>query len=248
MNELPIKPGTCFSVLSSSFEFWRKHLGVLLLVVAAPVILSAIPALTFPQMDRFSDYDVSKAFVHQHLLAAFIFAFILFYFYGFIVHRVHTMMYQSKATVAQSLLVAAKKLPYLIIALFIFNVTVFAGMLVLIIPGIAFAVLLSLYFVVIVVDNDNPFSGFKHSWMLVTEHWFHVFGIFAILMVTIFVVSGGIDFLAKALWVIPHPSGQGLLHLGNRLVRMFVGALFYSFFVVVQMMVYHDLKLRQKSS
>jgi len=245
MFEMPTQPQTAFRVLYSGLKFWGSHLGQLCLVTAVAMVLGSLPGFFFPELNSL-EHHIKTQFVEENMLFVFIFGIVMFFIFGFIVHRVHSLMYKTNASISSSFWMALRRLPVLIVALAIYNVVVIAGFMALIIPGVAFSVLLSLYFVLIMTDDLGPFSAFKESWRLVTGDWFHSFVVLTVMSIVIVALSLLVKLGTRDIWIIVHPAGDGILYLGNRIIRIISGMLFYGVFVSILLMLCHDLKLRKK--
>ncbi len=243
MFKLPKKPLNVFQILKAGLSFWQQNLMALCGLTLTAMILSAIPAFLFPPLNSFNP-DVLTKFVDERIELVLLFSVIMFLVFAFIIHRVHAMMFQLKTTWVNSVKVAVFKLPALIVALVIFYVLVMIGFMLFIIPGIGLSILLSLYFLLIVVENLGPIQAFKKSWALVSDHWFHTFFVIVIMSTVIATLSFLIKTGSQDLWVIAHPFGEGVFHLGNRIIRIVSGTLFYGVFCSILLMLYHDLTLR----
>lgn len=247
MFTMPTKPQNAFRVLLSGLKFWGSHWGQLCLVTVVAMALGSLPGFFFPELNSF-DAKITTQFVEEHIVFVFLFGIIMFFIFGFIVHRVHSLMYETKASVGASVWMAIKRLPILIAALVIYDIVVLAGFMLFIIPGVAFSILLSLYFVLIMTDNLGPLSAFKESWHLVTDDWFHSFVVLTIMTIVLVSLSLLVKMGTRDIWVIVHPAGYGVLDLGNRILRIVSGMLFYGVFVSILLMLCHDLKLRKAQS
>lgn len=243
MFALPKQPQNVFKLLLTSLKFWKAYIGDLLLVILVTAIIGTIPAFFVPKR-ALGIHDLTLKFTLKHWAFVLLFFIVMFYLFAFVALRIYALMYQNKTPMLNSFCVALKKLPYLIAAVFIYEITVFIGMLFFVIPGIGLAILLSMYFILIVIEDKNLISGFKSSWLMVTENWWHAFVTILILTMIVFIMTLAVGELSAGMWVMVHPSSQGQLDLGTRIVRILADMIFYPFYVTVMMMLYHDLKLR----
>lgn len=243
MYVLSKKPQTIYQVFLSSLKFWKEYFWQLLFSVFITVLFGSLPAFIVPRLPMIT-LDMLFQFVSNnwHFILAYLI--IMIFLMGFVIHRAYALMYKTKATTLNSFYLALKKLPYLIIALVIYDITVFLGVIAFVIPGVGFIVLLSMYFIVIMVENANPFSGFKKSWLMVTNYWWHVFAVLLLLTVFTYIASYLVGRLSVDLWVIAHPIGQGHLGLGTRLLRLIADLIFFPYYLTTLMVLYQDLKIR----
>lgn len=244
MFTMPKKPQNCFGVLLTSLQFWKTHYKQLLLTVLASIILGAIPGLIFPKINV-TTYSTVLTIILKYWWCLPIFLIVMFFLFGFVLHRVYCIINKKDEPIIHSLFVALKKLPYLIIAYFIYVIVVSAGLLVFIIPGIGFLILLSMYFPLIVVEDKGPISAFKRSWDLTTKAWWHTFFVFLILTTVIILASIFIHRISDDLWLLAHPMG-GTLPIVHRLLKFVLDMIFFPLYVTSIMILLEDLRLRQQ--
>lgn len=247
MFTLAEKPLKVLQIFRSSINFWRLNYLKLFLAVLITVLVGSLPAFIVPTMPVLTR-EMLLGFVEKYWLIIVCYSITMFFLYSFVVHRIYSLMYQTHKTTLQSFLTALKKIPYIASALVLYDFSIFLGFLAFIVPGFVIIILLSMYFIVITVEDKNPISGYKTSWLMVTDFWWHAFWVQLLLMIIIFAVDGIVGALASNIWIIAHPLGQGHLILGTRIIRIAVDLITFPFFVSTQMMLYHDLKLRNKNT
>lgn len=245
MFTLPTEPQNCFGVLESSLKFWKTHYTKLLLTVLASIILGSIPGLIFPKV-TLATYHITMKIILMNWWYVLVFLVVMFFLFGFILHQVYCLLNNKKTTIRESLLIALKKLPYLIISYFIYVAVVTVGLFAMLIPGIGLLILLSMYLPLIIIENKGPISGFKESWDLTNNEWTHTFFVLLILTIAIILATMFINLIGNELWVFAHPAGYGVLPLGHRILKIAVDMVFFPIYVTTIMMLLHDLQLRQQ--
>ena len=89
----------------------------------------------------------------------------------------------------------------LLVALLV-GLTVAVGFLLLIIPGIAFLVLLSVTIPVLVVENRRGTEAMRRSWNLVRGSFWHAFGVIVVAFLITAIVSGILGALGGSNWFV----------------------------------------------
>lgn len=246
MFQLPKEPQSPITIVLNSCRLWKNNVRKLLLLAFISVVFGTFPSFVV------QEFNIAHPVLAAHHLQSFIldnfvsfslFIVVTFYLFATLLYRTHMLINDLEGGIGKALWVALKRIPYLVIALVLYAIVVSAGMALLVIPGIGLMILLSMYFVLIVVDNKTPITAFKESWLLVTEEWVHTFITLLLILAILFVFVIPVDWFAEELWTITHPSG-GNIWIGHHLLRMAIGLLFYPFFCSALLVLLNDLKVR----
>jgi hypothetical protein len=108
------------------------------------------------------------------------------------------------------------------------------GLILLIIPGIIFAVKLSVSIPALVVENRRGTAAIGRSWNLTTGHFWHVFGTWIIAYIITWIVAGILAAIAGSNWFV-----QGLLVSIGSIITM-------PFMALVTVLLYLDLRVRKE--
>lgn len=247
MYTLSKKPQNICQIFLSSLNFWRQYYCQMLIAMLITVLFGTLPGLILPRMEHITR-EMTFHFIITNWYFYLAYVIIMLFLFGFVVHRVYSLMYQTHATTCDSFCAVLKKLPYLIVALVIYDIVIFLGVVAFLIPGIGLMVLLSMYFIVIIVEGANPIQGFKRSWLMITDNWWHTFAVLFILTIGTYLISYIIGQLSVDLWVVIHPIGRGHLGLGNRICRIIADLILLPYFISTLMVLYQDLKIRKQES
>jgi hypothetical protein len=108
------------------------------------------------------------------------------------------------------------------------------GLILLIIPGIIFAVKLSVSIPALVVENRRGTAAIGRSWNLTTGHFWHVFGTWIIAYIITWIVAGILAAIAGSNWLV-----QGILVSIGSIITM-------PFMALVTVLLYLDLRVRKE--
>jgi hypothetical protein len=112
---------------------------------------------------------------------------------------------------------------------------IWAGLLLLIVPGIMFAVRWSMALPACVVEGLGPLTSMKRSAELTKGHRWKLFGVFLLLMIVSWIVGWLIGFVLR-------PTDLVIANIGS----VIWSAAWTAFWYVVLVMIYHDLRVAKE--
>jgi len=251
MYSLPQQPSSIGKILDQSFrlfaEGFPKVIGFSLILALIGVVFTlqvghlsvqSVPAAQPP------DEDVGALVAR---FAAVIVAYIVvsFVFYGAILVRLDNLVRQHPDTFTGALGVAGKRLPALLLATLLYPVAVVLGSVLLLVPGVILMMSLSLYPVIVIVEERGGYAALKASHQLIWGLWWRTVSIYmvpGILMMIFYTVVIGIG-----VWTTDataQPGSFGFLDILSNVVSGLVMPYFYALAYVV----YHDLRLRKSGA
>ena len=95
-----------------------------------------------------------------------------------------------------------KRLGSVILVSLLVGLAILGGLILLIIPGIIFAVLLCVSVPVLIVENRRGSEAMSRSWNLVKGHFWHALGVIFVAGIIVGIVSGIIGAIGGSEWVI----------------------------------------------
>ncbi|MBI5448614.1 MAG: hypothetical protein HY939_07845 [Gammaproteobacteria bacterium] len=140
----------------------------------------------------------------------------------------------------------AIKTPLLVFSGFLAILSLFVGFILFILPGIYIFVVLFLFYPLVILEDNNPFKDFIHSFSLIKHHWWRTFFSLTlpIFLLTTFSLS-----CSKLLAYSLTPAHADTLRLSLRFLfqTLFMSVLF-PWFCIQTLAVLHDLRLRRATA
>ena len=155
---------------------------------------------------------------------------------AFILYGAFQQMLGRRFSTGESLAVAlARFLPIIGLSICV-GIAVFFGLLLLIVPGIIWALMWSIGVPVCVVERLGPFQSMGRSAALTKGHRWKIFGIVLVLWLLNMIVQAGLTRILAAV------AGA----LAASLVLWVWSALYTAFYAIVIVTVYHDLRVAKE--
>ncbi len=211
-----IPPKTLGEILSAAFNIYKANASKLLLIVAVVVVpLSFIGALfsgvvfagtkhTVLLFDRPVEViDRSFGLVLAGALVTAVISVIIT-----AVLQAAILRAAAQATIGdpvdpeESYRFGFKRLGSVILVSLLVGLAILGGLILLVIPGIIFAVLLSVSVPVLIVENRRGRAAMSRSWNLVKGHFWHALGVIFVAGIITGIVSGIIGAIGGSEWVI----------------------------------------------
>ena len=266
------------AMLSDTFQFlnaeWKPFFGSILKISITPILI-AICAVVYSTMSSISflgdfyqvtNYDVfnlnfsdfilpiSVAMVSYLTALASITVAALSYIKSYTDHK-GIVNYQEIQNLTKE-----KFWPY--VGLFIIvGIIVFFGMLFCILPGIYFAVVLSLSFCLVIFQNKGVFDAISDSFGFIKEHWWETFGILIVVQLLIVVAGFLVDLPASFYQTVDIASilkdqdttellsaFADPIYLSLIAFSYFVKFILYIVSIVVSVFIYYDIKEQKNPS
>jgi uncharacterized membrane protein YhdT len=106
-----------------------------------------------------------------------------------IVKMVYDIVKNNKVSLSETISLLARKFIFVFIAYILYSLILILGLIALIIPGIFFSVKFVFVIYLILLNNEKIIDSFKKSWQITKGHWWGIFGLFAIFMIPISILS-----------------------------------------------------------
>ncbi|MHA1238915.1 MAG: zinc ribbon domain-containing protein [Candidatus Odinarchaeia archaeon] len=150
----------------------------------------------------------------------------------------------SEITFSEAFSRSVNRLPSLLGGIIVSNIIIMIGLILLIIPGIIFAVWLSLVPQVILLENKPALSSIERSKNLVSSYWWKVFVILIITLLFVYLPILLFQFIVSFIFppMIITPSFRIVVSV----ITMFFSSLFYPILPSVFTVLFYDLKIREK--
>lgn len=211
-----IPPKTLGEILSAAFNIYKANASKLLLIVAVVVVpLSFIGALfsgvvfagtkhTVLLFDRPVEViDRSFGLVLAGALVTAVISVIIT-----AVLQAAILRAAAQATIGdpvdpeESYRFGFKRLGSVILVSLLVGLAILGGLILLVIPGIIFAVLLAVSVPVLIVENRRGRAAMSRSWNLVKGHFWHALGVIFVAGIITGIVSGIIGAIGGSEWVV----------------------------------------------
>ena len=132
---------------------------------------------------------------------------------------------------------AISKLPSLLVAQFVVGILMVIGMLLFIVPGIIIAIMFSLVFPAIIIDQKGTFESLGRSKKLVSNRWLKTFALLLVSGIIVLIVSGIVYVLAMPFSTI-HP-------IVNPLITNIISALVSPIYPIAITYLYYAMVARE---
>ena len=154
---------------------------------------------------------------------------------GSAIFYAHQNLTNRGGTIPDSMQAAGERFTQLVLLTFIVFVLLFAGFILLIIPGIYLSIRLSFVYYALMIENRSTFDALSRSWQLTQGHWWKIFRAFLVLVFIIFILA----FITFMIFGIIDPGGTEIrVSLFEFLVSPFLSVyyvlLFMSFVNLVE--------------
>lgn len=245
MFQLAAQPQSIRQLFRDGFALWGSGFGVVVPFTLICMIVTHAPPFFFPELNT---YDLSPViqFIKGHPMAFLVFFLVNLVALNSILYRVYMVAKQRPDSFFAAILKAIQKLPYLICATVVATLLILLGLALFFLPGIYLMVLLSMYGPLIMFDDENPILAFKHSWELVQNYWWRTAIILLIPFTVYLSIVYFIDVNTSGLWVFTYPSGGEIWFFHNTL-RMVASTLYLPWGFAMTVVLFNDLKLREKT-
>jgi len=231
MFELPTKPQSTAKILEDGFELFALCFPKVLPLALADAALSALLYWLIPELNS-PDMVILMNAVADSMPYLFLYMMIMLLLQTAIFCRLNAIITQSDRGNFDALLQAGKKLLPIFFATCLYMFLVAIGLMVLI-PGMLFAVSLRFFTPLILFENATVFQSLQGSHQLVWGNWWRTA---SILMVPL-VFSMFIGVVASVV-----ASGIFADKWLGQVVYMVVDKLFNPLFYAVMLLQYYDLK------
>lgn len=246
MNLLPEEPSSIAKVLDTSFKLYKSTFSRVIGYSMMAALISAVVAYVMSSImqDIAQTGDMSDLLDVSFLYIGGIFIAwgLMFAFFSAEIYRIDNFARQQEDTFSEALIVGFRKLPAMLLAVFLYYIAVVLGMLLLIIPGLILLISLFLYSYYIVLEDNSAFQALKASHKVIWNDWWRtvtVFTVPGILLVIIYFIYGLlVGFLG---------FDDNEIQLIELVLNLFSG-LYMPYFLSLGYVVYHDLKLRKSGS
>jgi hypothetical protein len=240
------RPRGIGEILQHAFEIYREHWKNLIALVA--IIVAPLTILQVFISDRLADaYDVSQtvngelvvngslAAVWLGALATGVLSILTFTILTGAITRAAALTFLGRdLDIAESYRFGLARFWSIVLVGLLFALAVIGGFILLIIPGIYFAIRFSLSVHALVIEGHRGTAALKRSWGLVGGLWWHAFGALFVAAVLAAIVSG----------VLTAPFGS---NLALRAIGQTIGQIItMPFTALVGVLLYIDVRVRKE--
>lgn len=207
------------ALLSSSYQLFREHIQFLLGLVAMLLVLAVIPGiyydLYFSGIEDFENFDLSTIFMNdnevtlkQRMIAVSLQ--LLEWIVEIGVLAVFLKLVDQKETAVGDIFKNWDKVFAYVVATILYGIVVVIGLILLIVPGIFFALRLQFYAFLIIDKGLNPFEALSESYNLTRGF---TFDLLILIVIQFFIGLFGLLFFIVG--IIP---AMGFLYVINAMV------------------------------
>jgi hypothetical protein len=137
---------------------------------------------------------------------------------------------------------------WLFLAIIVYALAVFLGMVLLLVPGIILAVSLSFWDFGVVLEGLGPINALNASHNLVWGHWWRTLGMFLLIFLPLSVLVAIVAALVGLdIGSVSDTAATGRTVFGQTVLEMVFAAVFGPFIYSIIYIYYHDLKLRKQN-
>jgi glycerophosphoryl diester phosphodiesterase family protein len=242
-----IAPKTLGEILSAAFNIYKANASKLLLIVAIVVVpLSFISALFTGVVFAGTKHTVAGTdiVVIDRSFGLFLAGWLIATVIGFIISFVlqaAILRAAAQATIGdpvdpeESFRFGFKRLGSVILLSLLVGLAILGGLILLIIPGLIFAVLLSVSIPVLIVENRRGTEAMSRSWNLVKGHFWHALGVIFVAAIIAGIIGGIIGAIGGNAWVL------------RWIFTAIAQVLTAPFTALVSVLLYLDLRARSES-
>jgi hypothetical protein len=234
MFELPTKPRPTAKILEDGFKLFILCFPKVLPLALADAALSVLLYWLIPELNS-PNFTILINAMADSMPYLFIYMIIMLLLQTAIFYRINAIITQSDMGNFDALLQAGKKLLPIFLATWLYTFLVGIGLMI-IIPGILFAVSLRFFTPLILFDNATVFQSLQRSHQLVWGNWWRT----AIILMVPLVISMSIGVIASTV-----ADGIFADKLMTQFTYLTVDKLFNPLFYAIILLQYYDLKRSQ---
>jgi hypothetical protein len=248
-----LRPLSVGEMLDAGFRLFRARFGTLMVCVLAPVVpftilgtilQASVDENAFDVNAPASTVDSGTAFAGT-IVAAVVQSAAIALAIAACFKVISAAYLGERAGAGESLRYALSRVLPLIVAYIVLVVIVSVGTVLLIIPGIFFAVKLSMTFAALVFERTGPFGSIGRSWSLTSGNFWRTFGTLLVVFLITFIVQlllvGVITGILGA-----SDSSEIAVAIVLTLVNLLALAITYPLWAAVVSVVYYDLRVRNE--
>ena len=243
MFALPSARQSIWQLYQISFKFWKvgfKEYSPLMLICA---VVAALPHFFIPELNTFHLHRTFELFKYRWLFSLFYTVFVVYAFIA-ILYRIDMILIEKEGHIGEALFVGLKKLPVVILSFLISIIAVLLGFALFVIPGLIVAILLSMYFVLIIVDNEGLITAFNHSCDLVRNNWWRTAIILLVPSILYWVIVWLLESHTVKVWIYKSFFSGGEIWVLHNLSRIVLNIIYFPWFCALMLLQLNDLKLR----
>jgi len=156
---------------------------------------------------------------------------------GIVIKNASDQIEKGTSNLGDSFNFAISKLPSLLVAQFVTGILTVIGMLLFIVPGIIIAIMFSLVFPAIIVEQKGAFESLGRSKKLVSNRWLKTFALSLVLGIIILPV-GGLAYVLAMLFNTSYP-------IVNPLIIYIIGAFVSPIYLIAITYLYYAMVARE---
>ena len=235
MLELPTnQPQPVAKILDDGIKLFFYSFPKVLPLVLADVLLSVMLHLIVPELNSPDPAVVIEALTNS-VVYLFFYAVAMLILQAAIFYRIGMIFTQSDSGNIPALLQGVKKLLPIVLATWLYTFLFAAGLLILV-PGILFAVSLRFFTPLILFDNATVLESLQHSHKLVWGNWWHTAMVLLIPLTMIFSVallsSMIVETILNSSTTLAAEQVNLVIQITYKIVDKLLNPLFYALIVV----------------
>jgi len=261
-NEAKIKPMDFGEIFSHSMDVYTSNLGRLAIPFILLNIISSLISVTVetffvivPPLPPTPTLEQIFNWIAAYLLpliASMIFFAIIYLFFmlvagGTIIKYASDKFLERETSLSDSFGHASARFLSLAGSAILFGLALVGGLILLIIPGILFAVWFILSSQCVILEDSTAVSSLGRSKYYVGGNWWKMFGVFivtAIIMAVGYGISSGVNtIIVTAFGAVI--ANQYVISIFSGIISAIITAFVYPFWIVVATITYYDLKARK---
>ena len=258
MYQAPAAPAGIGGVLDDGFRLFRTCFVDCLPFLVIMAIVGIVPSLVLPSGAELAENpDLLAELIGPGLIIGYLVMIVVQAFcFGGSVAAIQRRVADAQPSLAASFATALSRLPWLVVAGFLYSIALFIGFMLLVIPGLWVSLAMLFFGYCCVADKDGPVQSLRSSLQLVKGNWWRTAALVTVATVLVLVIYVLVMFVVGLVVGVTFATGDGnpeaLASLDTNPVVLGVSALIampvFMLMIAMQYAVYADLKLRRQGA
>jgi glycerophosphoryl diester phosphodiesterase family protein len=247
-----LRPLSIGEILDAGFRLFRSRFGALMTCVLVPIVpLTILGTFLVASADE-NAFDVNApatddgGAVTANLIDALISGAAAALAIAACFKVISAAYLGERSDAGSSLRYGLTRFPALMVAYVAIYIGLVFGFLLLVIPGIIFAVKWSLTFAAIVAERAGPFAAMGRSWSLTGDHWWRTFGTLLVVILLSVVLTTVLFIALGAALATSDSISELTFAVLVTLVSIVVTAVVYPLVSAIITVLYYDLRVRKE--
>jgi hypothetical protein len=244
MFELPTKPQSIAKILEEGIKLFVLCFPKVLLLILIDISLSILLHLLIPELNS-SEPEVTIAAVMDSMVFLFLYMIAMLVLHTAIFYQIGAIISHSDKGSFDALLQALQKLLPIFLATWLYAFLVGIGLMV-VIPGIFFAVSLRFFTPLILFENATVHEALQQSYQLVRGNWWQTAAILTVPLFAAMFISVMLSGIVEGFLMSSTTMIKDNVNFWIQIIYLTVDKLFNPLFYAIILMQYYDLKRRSK--